>query len=562
MRNLFLSMTMMFAICATPWLTTETCLAQSAPEPSIVISMAPLGEQLDDMKHLVNVSGFGSLNFMIQSQAKYYTGGIDRKNPSGAYLYFEGDDPKPKWLGMVAVEDIDKILDQIANFADIDEGDEFITITVDTDDEFLIKEAGGYLLISDDKAMFDLAPEDPSKELLAVSGDFNLAVRAFGQRVPQALRDRGVELITEGFSKQMEELEQMDQSLVESQLDQFESLINETDELMAGFNIDKEKKLLTGTFALTVLESSELAKRIAVINPPGDSAFTGFLNDSAAFDANLRYQLHEDDAKLYVGLIDKMREQMIDEIDADGEFSDEELATIDTASTDISDCLKATLKGELIDMGSVLLMDENSFNFVSGATVVESEKLEKAVKDLVDLVQTKSDGALEAKLNSGTYDDITFHTISIAIAEDEEEARDVFGSQVEIIVGVSPEKVYLGVGKNPLTTLTDAIERSKQPTPSEYGQLVYNARVAPILRFASKATSREVGGEPLSEALSDMAATLESDKTGRITVWSKPVTNGIETSVEVQDGILSLIKEIFDAYQQGAFEGNGDMDEF
>ena len=552
MRNLSLSITTMLALCVTPLLTTQTCSAQSAPEPSVIISMAPWGEQLDDLKHLVDASGFGQLNFMIQSQVKYFTGGIDRKNPSGAYIYFEGDEPTPKWLGMVAVEDADKVLDQIANIADIDEGDEYITVTVDSGDEYLIKESGGYFLISDNEDMFNLAPEDPKAELLAVSGDFNIALRVFGQRVPQELRDRGIAMITDGFTGQMEELGQVDESLIDDQLGQLESLINETQELMMGYKVDKEKKLLTSTFSLTALENSGISKRVAVINPPGDSAFTGFLNKTAAADGNFRYQLHEDDVKLYVNMIDSVREQMIDEIDADGEFSDKELATIESASTDIGDCLKATLKGELIDTGFTMLMDGNNFNFVSGMTAVEPEKLEKAVKDLAGLLE--ADGVVETELNSGTHGDITFHTIGVSIPEDEEEARNVLGSRVEIIFGVAPDKVYLGVGKNPLTTLTDAIERSKQPTPSEYGQLLYNLRVAPILRFASKASGEE--------ALAEMATTLEDDKTGRITIWSQAIPNGIETKIEAQDGILALIKEGFGAYQQGAFQDDADFDEF
>lgn len=558
MRNLFLSATTMFALCVTPLLTTQTSSAQSAPEPAIVISMAPLGEQLDDMKHLVNASGFGNLNFMIQSQVKYYTGGIDREKPSGAYLYFEGENPKPRWLAMLAVDDGEKVLDQLSNFADVDEGDDYIVITPDSGMEVLIKETDGYFLISDDPDMFDMAPPSPSAELMTAAGDQNLVVRVFGQRVPQEMRDKGIELITEGFTKQMEELEQMDDAVIDAQLAQLESLINETDQLMIGYKIDKETKLLTSSFSLTALEGSEIAKRVAVINPPGDSDFTGFLNDDAALDFNLRYQLHEDDVKLYVSLIDKMRQQMIDEIDADGEFTDQELATIESASSDIADSFKTTLEGKLIDSGGVLMMDEKTFNFVGGSTIADTAKFEEAVKSLVGLAEAKSEGVIEAKLNSGTYDDITLHTIVLNIPdEDSDEAtkfREIFGSQIEMILGVSADKIYVCVGKDPLTTLTDAIERSKQPTPSEYGQLLYNIRVAPILRFASS-----VAGE---DALADMATTLKDDKTGRITIWSKPIPNGVETNIEIQDGILALIKEGFDAYQQGAFQGGDDLDEF
>ena len=554
MRNLFLSLTTVFAICSTTLLTTQTSSAQSAPEPAVVISMAPLGEQLDDMKHLVESSGFGNLNFMIQSQAKYYTGGIDREKASGAFLFFEGDDPTPKWLAMVAVDDADKVLDQVANFADVDEGDDFIIITPDSGDEILIKESDGYFLISDDEKMFERAPASPGEELMAAAGDQNLVVRVFGQRVPQELRERGIELINEGFTGQMEELGNMDESVIDAQMEQMESLINETDEVMLSYKIDKETNLLTSKFSLTALKGSEIAKRVAVLSPPGESAFTGFLNSDSALDFNLRYQLHEDDIKLYTSLIDSTREQLIDEIDADGEFSDEELATIKSASSNIADSFKATLEGKLLDSGGVLMMDETSFNFVAGGTMAETAKFEEAVKSLVDLAESKADGMMKAKLNSGTYDDITLHTLNFTIPDDEEEARKAFGSQLDVVLGVSPDKIYIAAGQDPLKTLTDAIEASKKPTPSKYGQLLYNVRVAPILKFASG-----IVGE---EALVDMAKTLEDNKTGRITLWSKPIPNGVETTIEVQDGILALIKEGFDAYQQGAFQDNDDMDEF
>jgi hypothetical protein len=540
-------------MCVTSLLGPQFSVAQSPPQPAVVISVGTLGEQLKDIKHLVKMSGFGNLNFMIQSQVKYYTGGIDREKNSGAFLYFEGDDPQPKWLGLLAVDDADKVLDQIANFADIDDGDDFITITPDSGQEFLIKESDGYFLISDDKAIFDFAPSNPDEELGALVNDSNFAVKVFGQRVPEELRAKGIQLITEGFEMQMDELEGMDEAVIQTQLKQLKSFINETQELSLSYLVDQESKTLKANFSLTALEGSEVAKRVAIINPPGESKYTGFLDDQSAVDFNLRYQLHEDDIAMYAGLVDNLREQIIGEIEDDGEFTDEELAIFETASINVADCFKATLEQKLTDSGGVVMMDEKAFNSAFGSDMAETSKFEDAVKSLTEVAESKSGGVMNLELNSGTYDDITLHTFVFDIAEGEEEARKVFGSQVKLIFGVAEDRVYFGFGKDPLTTLTDAIERSKTPAPSQYGQLMYNIRVAPLLRFASRIADEE--------ALAEMASTLETNNTGRITIWSKPIPNGIDTNIEIQDGILALIKEGFDAYQQGAFQG-GQLDEF
>ena len=71
--------------------------------------LAPLGEQMDDLKYLVKASGFGNLNFIIKAQVEHFTDGIDRDRPSGMMMFFKGDDPEPQWLGFVAVEDVDDV---------------------------------------------------------------------------------------------------------------------------------------------------------------------------------------------------------------------------------------------------------------------------------------------------------------------------------------------------------------------------------------------------------------------------------------------------------------------
>ena len=75
------------------FVAVATTYAQSAPEPAVVISVAPVKEQMDDINYLVDASGFGQAKFLIKSQIRYITNGLDTKRPAGVFLYFEGDDP-------------------------------------------------------------------------------------------------------------------------------------------------------------------------------------------------------------------------------------------------------------------------------------------------------------------------------------------------------------------------------------------------------------------------------------------------------------------------------------
>ena len=128
MRNVCLSLMTTMAICVVSLFPSEKTYAQPAPKPAVVVSLAPLGEQMNDLKYLINASGFGKMNFLIQSQVKHFTAGIDRDRPSGMMLFFKGDNPEPQWLGFVAVENVDDMLDRIADFADVDEDEEMIFI--------------------------------------------------------------------------------------------------------------------------------------------------------------------------------------------------------------------------------------------------------------------------------------------------------------------------------------------------------------------------------------------------------------------------------------------------
>ena len=551
MRNFCLSALVTVALCTTALLPASKVSGQSAPEPAVVVSLAPMGEQMNDIKYLVKASGFGNMNFLIQSQIKHFTAGIDRKRPSGAMLFFEEDDPQPKWLAFVAIEDVESLLDRIADFADVDEGDDYTTITPGDGQEILLKQVDDYLYVADNEEMFQMIPAAPQTVLGDLPTNYNLAARVFGQRIPEALRQKGIALIMEGYERQMEELGEESDEFLDTQMEQIKSFVNDTEEIMIGFNADKETGLLSSKTIIRGTPGSELAKRCNVMKDIPKTRFAGFINPEAAFNASIILKIIEEDIESYNGLLDQARDQAIGEIDADGELSDEEITKLESVADDLVAVLKETIATGEMDGGAVMKMQKGSMNFASGLKISDPQKLEKSIKSLIEMAQEKADTVLDVKFNSGNYDDVAFHTVSVSIPDDEEETQKVFGDSVQVIIGIGKETAYLAFGKDPLTTLTSSIEQSKTAEqPKDLNQ--YNVYLSPILRFASGVTA-----EP---ALDEMAETLEESGKDRISVFSNVIENGVESRFEMQDGILALISAAVKAAQAGAFQG--DVDEF
>lgn len=535
------------AICVASLFPAEKTYAQSAPKPAVVVSLAPLGEQMNDLKYLVNASGFGKWNFLIQSQIKHFTAGIDRDRPSGIMMFFQGDDPEPKWLGFVAVENVDEMLDRIADLADVDEDDDLIMISPENGDEIVAKEVNGYLLIADDKEMFALAPAAPAEELGDLPNNYNIAARVFGQRIPQELRQKGIDLISEGYARQMEELGKDSDEFFDTQMEQIKSFVNDTDEIMIGFQADKESGKLSAKMVFRGTPGSELAKRCNVMKDLSAGRFTGFLNSEAAFNSNVQAKIIKEDIESYNGLLDQLREQVLEEIDADGELDDDEFAELETLADDMISVLKETIAEGEFDGGAVVMMEKGSMNFASGAKIASPQKLEKSIKSFAEMAQEKSGDVVDVKFNSESYDGITFHTINVAVPSDEEEVRKVIGDKMTIMVGIGADSVYLCGGNNPLPLLKASIEKSKAATESQ-ALNEYNVFLVPILQFASGVTP-----EPVLEQMADMLAESGKD---RISIFSDVIENGIESRLEMEDGILALIQVGFEAAQAGAFQGD------
>lgn len=525
--------------------------AQSAPEPAVVIAVADFTQQMGDIDYLVEAAGFAQMKFMAQTMVKQYTKGINPDSPAGIMMYFSEDSEEPDFLGFVAVSNLDDLLDTISGLAEVDEGEDFTTIITDDETELLIKEVGGTAFFSNKASMFEKLPDNPVGLLGDLPEKYNFAARVFGQRIPQNLRDTALNTIRDSYEQQLDQLEEsesvqaeLQRKNFEMQMKQFSTWINETDNLVFGMCADKEANSLYMDVEITALSESNLAKRMAASEDAGESMFTGFLMEGAAFTQNTCIKMLPEEAEEYSKMMDQLREAVVDGMESEGDLSEDEIDVAEKAIDKFIEVGKETMAEGHLDSGAVLMLKDGEFNFAAGARLADPKKLEDAVKELVAFAETKMGDDIQVQLNSGSHRDVTFHQILIQVPDDEEEMRDVLGDQVTLILGIGSKAAYLGLGSNPLETLKKGMD-GKSTAPQEV--LQYNVHLTPILKFVAG-----INGEPSIES---MAEAMEANGQDRMSMTSRLIKDGMAMRFEMQDGILSLIKVGFES-MQGGFPGN------
>ena len=258
----------------------------------------------------------------------------------------------------------------------------------------------------------------------------------------------------------------------------------------------------------------------------------------------------KDDATTYVDLLAEGKKTVIEQLNEEGELSDEEFEKVETLIGSVVDVLSETLKEGVMDTGMAVVLEDSDANLIGGATVADPAKIEAAIKDLVPMIQERiadadasEDVEVEFDLDNETHEGVRFHKIQIAI--NDQKASDVLGDSVEIYVGFGKDSIYYGFGNEPLPMIKKAkAAKEKTEFTSEM-----NVKVTPILKYFSRIPDSPQQLEVLAEQLAENGG-------DGIRIYGKHIPDGSFSRFEMEDGILSLIKSAYDTFQEQGF-GDG-----
>jgi len=324
-------------------------------------------------------------------------------------------------------------------------------------------------------------------------------------------------------------------------VDQLNTLIDDTDEIMVGINIDESAGTAYLDFQMTAVEGTETAQQMAEA-ADAKTDFGGFLLPNAAVTFGAASKLAETDVMQMKGYLAEARKTALAELDkqnSDGALSDNDLAIATRLLGDLLDVIEQTIDARTMDAAGSLVLEPGGTSLVAGVGVADGTKLGNVVEELVGLAMTESPPLAQMlKLNAESHAGATFHTLTFPVAAmGEEDAVKVLGPVLNVVLGFGQRSVYLAVGPDAMTSLKAVIDGS---TPGQ-STLPVQAVVSfgQILDFAA-ATVAE-GDEDLARILANLEQSPGKD---RLTIATQPIVNGVRNRIVIEEGVLRLLGEL------------------
>lgn len=533
MKKILLGLSLSLVALAAS-LLPSAAVAQNG-QPAIVVSMATPTEQLNDFGYLTKAAGQAQMGGLIQLMAGDFLRPFDTSRTMGAYIML--DDILPTVVAFVPLKDKDALVEVVSEQLGEPEYDgDFMIFTGPEGDEFYCLPQGKWAFMSNMKESLTGLPEDPSAWTKGLE-KYNFAVRVNGQNIPAQMKQFAIGAMQEGFDEMLAELPpeqaELQRELNANSFEQMVDLINDMDELVVGMEVDSENSGIHMDFSFTGIEGSKMAEQVNLLDG-AQSRFLGFLVDDAAINFNAITKMAQADVTQLTQMIDKVAEQGLAELDADGGMSpmEKEVAT-DLVNT-LVEVGKATLETGTLDLGMAVVLNDQTAAITGGAQVAQAQKVEDAVKTIVGLVREEAPPGVEFNLDAEKKDGINYHEIVIPIPPFEEEMQAILGDEIVIWLGVANDALYFSVGKGGRGLMDSAIADSKSATPVEKQYGSGQIDVGKIIQFA--AMTQE---DPQIDAI----ATSMEGKDTRMLFNSKTIENGAMSRLTIQEGFITAVGE-------------------
>lgn len=514
-------------------------------QPVAVVTLGSISKLMQNANYVTGIAGKPELGGLFQMMAGSVTGGLDQAQPIGILVPMVDGVPEP--IAVIPTRNIKMVLKRLeAQTGPIDELDDGTLVIAVGANTVYIRQVGEWAVAARTRDVLGLAPADPTSLFTGMGNAYNLAFRIKVQQIPEDARNMLTAQMRQGFEQAMAQNPGGNAEMAESQIAMLEQVINESEEVNFGINIDEDNKNIAVDFSFEAVKGTGLAD-IYGGQRAIPSKFASVINPAAA--AYLHFASSVSPAAIEVtrssleSSLSTIRAALANE----DNLPPEQAAEINEMIDRVGDLYIRSVAEGKFDLGAQLIANEQNFRFTLGGFVTDGNEAAQIVKDLaakVDEAAQGKDGAPRFKFDQGTYNGVTMHVIEADVPASEDEARRIFGETLRIHIGTGPKSVYMAAGKESEAMLKKFIDSGATDAGSAgrpLGQMRFT--LLPILKFAQTVDD--------NEAISSMINALESaPDPGEVKMVTEAIPNGSKGQFTIGEGLIKAIGSAANAANQ------------
>jgi hypothetical protein len=413
-----------------------------------------------------------------------------------------------------------------------------------------VKSEGGMSILGQSPESLSKVPANLPADLARVAAEYDIAATVSIQHVPEFYRQIFIQAMRSGMENSLEQRpgETNDQfetrrETATSQLAEIEKTFAEMDELSVGFAVDAQQQRGYLDVVMKAMPGGKLARQVAAYKDTR-TGFSGFYRADAAATLTFVNQFDPNDLEADVATMrstmDAARQQVSDAIDEDENVPEAMREAVKASIGSFFDALLATVATGKLDGAASLQLGPEVLTFVAGAKMKETDKIVDGLKKLDDAVKAQMPGFRGMQWNAAKHGEVAFHTLNVPLpAEADESLRRMIGNELAVAVGIAPEAVYLGVGRDNLASVQQAIDASRAEPNKPAPPFELAVSLGPILDL----TAAHATDDNAKRAIQMVAEMLKNDARGRdhIRIVGQIVPNGIRYRFEAEEGALRAV---------------------
>jgi hypothetical protein len=301
-----------------------------------------------------------------------------------------------------------------------------------------------------------------------------------------------------------------------------------------GWKLDQKVEKTWLDVTITPRPGTATAKQIALAEQ-FRGKFGGFTLAGAAMTASVGSPVPPEKVAVANDLLDFLREKGFKEIEK--QHTGDEAKAFKQIWQDTTEVVRKTIKSARVDAAVAVRIRPDDLVIVAGGHVADPVLLEKTLKDLAEAAKKDSPkDSVELKFDAEKWENIRFHTATIPLSakDKEEEYARLVGDKIELVVGIDADSVYVGMGRDALKALKEAIS-ALRTSSAKHPPAKFSLALEPIMAITAVADKSKD-----REAAAAMAAELKKTPGAdhvNVIVTTAP-RQSLRYRVEVEPGVL------------------------